>query len=186
MIEVKKLPLEFDAAALRVDAEGFAQEEWIAHFNTQQYVGDWSGVVLRAPKNAHLPMYPDPTAEEFEDTPSLEKCPGVRGVMEKFECKLESVRFLRLGAGAKITEHRDYMLAIEEGVARIHIPVVTNDQVDFILNGRKVEMGEGEAWYLNFNLKHSVTNRGSGTRIHLVIDCIANGWLEEMVKSPAR
>ena len=38
-------------------------------------------------------------------------------------------------------------------------------------------MLEGEAWYLNFNLKHSVRNHGVSERIHLVIDCIANDWL---------
>ena len=40
-------------------------------------------------------------------------------------------------------------------------------------------MKEGEAWYLNFNLKHSVVNRSAEDRVHLVIDCVLNDWLRE-------
>ena len=38
-------------------------------------------------------------------------------------------------------------------------------------------MNEGEAWYLKFNLKHSVRNNGAAERVHLVVDCVANDWL---------
>ena len=40
-----------------------------------------------------------------------------------------------------------------------------------------MEMNEGEAWYLNFSLEHSVRNGGATDRIHLVIDCIVNDWI---------
>ena len=38
-------------------------------------------------------------------------------------------------------------------------------------------MSEGEAWYLNFNLPHSVENNGERARVHLVIDCLVNDWM---------
>ena len=38
-------------------------------------------------------------------------------------------------------------------------------------------MKEGECWYINANLRHSVANHGGTDRIHLVIDCTVNGWL---------
>ena len=41
-----------------------------------------------------------------------------------------------------------------------------------------MNMQPGEAWYLNFNLPHSVANRGTTDRIHLVIDCVMNPWLD--------
>jgi aspartyl/asparaginyl beta-hydroxylase (cupin superfamily) len=90
---------------------------------------------------------------------------------------MESARFLRLGAGANIREHRDYQLGFEDGFARIHIPVQTNRQVEFYLDGQSIEMSEGEAWYLNFNLKHRVSNGGETDRVHLVVDCLLNDWL---------
>jgi len=177
MISTLKLPFSFDVEALKGDLRNFSPEDWTPHFNTQYYEGDWSGIALRAPANAHVALYPDPTVESYVDTDAIARCPSVLRVLEHFECETESVRFLRLGAGATIREHRDYKLSIEDGVARVHIPVKTSAEVEFYLDGKRVEMKEGEAWYLNFNLPHRVINSTSEDRIHLVVDCIANEWL---------
>ncbi|HKP68866.1 MAG TPA: aspartyl/asparaginyl beta-hydroxylase domain-containing protein [Pyrinomonadaceae bacterium] len=178
MIPTLKLPFRFDPVALKNDLRGFSEADWTPHFNTQYYEGDWSGIALRAAANAHVGLYPDPTAEKFEDTPALEKCPAVRDVLKGFECETESVRFLRLGAGAKIRRHRDHKLSVDDGVARVHVPIKTSPFVEFYLDDKRVEMGEGEAWYLNFNLYHAVENHGTDERIHLVIDCIVNDWFQ--------
>ena len=174
-----KLPFSFDAQPLKAEAESFGPADWTPHFNTGYYEGDWSGIALRAPANAHplLALYPNPTAETYEDTAALTKCPSVSRVLDRFECPTESVRFLRVGAGSSIREHRDYDLGIEDGLARIHIPIKTSSEVEFYLDGNRVIMNEGEAWYLNFNLPHRVENKGTSERIHLVVDCVANDWL---------
>ena len=177
MISTLKLPFSFDVRSLKDELRTFAAEDWTPHFNTQYYEGDWSGIALRAAENAHLDLYPDPTAEKFVDTKAFSVCPSVAEILKSFECETESVRFLRLGAGASIREHRDHKLSVEDGVARVHIPVKTSDAVQFYLAGERVDMKEGEAWYLNFNLPHRVMNNSSEERIHLVVDCIANEWL---------
>jgi hypothetical protein len=110
----------------------------------------------------------------------LERCSYIPKVLKTFECELESVRLLRLGVQSNIIEHRDYMLGFEDGVARIHIPVETNPLVEFRLKGEVLQMREGEAWYLNFNLPHSVANDGKDARIHLVIDCLVNDWVSNI------
>ena len=176
MISTLKLPFEFDPATLQSDLHKLAPGDWTPHFNTQYYEGDWSGVALRGAAGAHVGLYPDPTAEGYVDTPMLEKCPSVRDVLAKFECETESVRYLRLGSGAKILRHRDYMLSVDDGLARVHVPVKTSPSVEFFLDDKRIEMNEGEAWYLNFNLFHSVENHGHDERIHLVIDCVVNDW----------
>ena len=180
MISYVKLPLEFDPQKLAADVEEFASHEWTPHFNTQYYEGDWSGIALRAAKDAHVGLYPDPTAESFENTESLARCSYVPSVLASFRCEIESARFLKLGAGSEIREHRDYKLGYEDGVARLHIPVLTNPKVDFLLDGSPVVMLPGEVWYLNFNLKHSVRNKSSADRVHLVIDCTVNDWLSSL------
>lgn len=174
MISKLKLPFTFDIKRLKADLETFSAEDWTPHFNQSYYEGDWSGIPLRAAKNSHLAIYPDPAAEGFEDTELMLRCEYIPEVLKTFECELETVRFLQLGAGAKILEHRDYMLGFENGVARVHIPVQTNPQVEFRLDGEILQMQEGEAWYLNFNLPHSVNNNGATPRTHLVIDCLVN------------
>ena len=178
MISKLKLPFVFDAEALQADLNNFTDEDWTPHFNQSYYEGDWSGIALRAPKDSHLSIYPDPAAESFEETAEMNRCSYIPEVLKSFECELETVRFLRLGAGAKILEHRDFKLGFEDGVARIHIPVATNPQVVFRLGGEDLEMKEGEAWYLNFNLPHSVENNGEKDRVHLVLDCIVNDWMK--------
>lgn len=177
MTSIVKFPFNFDTARLQTDAEKFAPAEWISHFNTHIYQGDWSGIALRSSANAHVALYPDPSAENFVDTDLMARCTYVPKVLSAFECELKSVRFLKLAAGAVINKHRDYMLGLEDGEIRIHIPVLTNPQVEFILDDQKVEMQEGEAWYLNFNLFHTVRNEGTTDRIHLVIDCVVNDWM---------
>lgn len=177
MIPVLKFPFEFDRQRLKSDLQNFSSGDWTPHFNIHNYEGDWSGIALRATEGAHSALYPDPTATAFENTEMLARCSYIPDVLKTFECDLETVRFLRLGGGATIREHRDYKLGFEDGVARVHIPVKTNAQVEFYLDGQLVEMQEGEAWYLNFNLKHSVKNRSDDERVHLVIDCKVNDWL---------
>lgn len=181
MIETRKLPFGFDAVRLKADLQNFTESDWTPHFNTSNYEGDWSGIALRAASNAHIALYPDPSAKGFESTAELSRCGYIPEVLSKFECEMESVRFLRLGAGAIIREHRDYMLGIEDGVARIHVPIETNPKVEFWMNDQIVPMTEGEAWYLNFNLPHKVFNYSDEHRTHLVIDCIANDWLRDLI-----
>lgn len=177
MIPVLKLPFDFDTGSLERDLKCFVADDWTPHFNTQYYEGDWSGIALRVAADAHVDLYPDPTATHYVGTAMLERCPYVPLVIETFKCPLESVRFLRLGPRAEIREHRDFKLSIEDGVARVHIPIKTNPLVRFYLDDKLVTMLPGEAWYLNFNLPHRVTNDSDEERIHLVVDCIANDWL---------
>jgi hypothetical protein len=42
-------------------------------------------------------------------------------------------------------------------------------------------MAAGEAWYLDLNLPHSVTNHGPTDRVNLVVDCVVNDWLDALL-----
>jgi hypothetical protein len=84
---------------------------------------------------------------------------------------------MRLTPGSVIKEHVDTDLSFEDGTVRLHVPVVTNDAVDFRLNGTRVVMEAGSCWYLRLSEPHSVANRGSEDRVHLVIDAEANDWI---------
>jgi hypothetical protein len=70
---------------------GLRTEEWSPHFNQRQYEGDWSGVALRSTPHAHVPLYPDPTSNEFVDLPVLDRCPYLREVLGAFDCPLTFV-----------------------------------------------------------------------------------------------
>ncbi len=183
MLTSLRLLFDFDPGLLTRDLTVVAPEEWISHFNTSIYEGDWSGVALRAVSGAALPLYPDPTAtEQFTDTTVLARCPYYREVLATFKCPLTSARLLRLRAGSSIAEHRDYRLGYEDGEVRLHVPIVTDPGVAFFLAGERVPMAVGECWYLNVNLPHRVENRSQIDRVHLVIDCVVNDWLAQFFR----
>jgi hypothetical protein len=96
------------------------------------------------------------------------------------------VRLLRLTPGSVIKEHHDNDLSFEQGMVRIHIPVTTNDSVDFRLNGTRCVMAAGSSWYLRLSDPHSVANRGASDRVHLVIDAVVNDWVAALFERAAR
>lgn len=179
MVDRLKLPFAFEPAALQADLDRLSTDGWLPHFNRDRYAGDWSGLVLRGPVGGGDTLYSG--GEAFEDRPLLERCPAFNAVMAAFRCPLRSVRLLRLGPGAVIREHRDYDLGPDRGEVRLHVPVRTHEAVDFRLRNRRVDMAEGEAWYLDLSQPHRVANRGDRDRIHLVLDAVVDDWLRALI-----
>lgn len=180
-----RLPLSFDPERLRADLDA-VNRDWIDHLVKQNYEGNWSVLPLRHTAGATHPVmmiYSDPTATEFVDGPLLGATPYFRDVLAAFKCPLTVVRLMRLTPGSVIKPHFDHDLAAEHGVARIHIPITTNPDVEFLLNGTPVAMAPGEAWYLRLMDTHSVANRGTSDRVHLVIDAIVDDWLNEVLET---
>ena len=183
-----RLPFTFDPERLRGDLHGLIDTPWTEHFVKQNYEGDWSVLPLRCTKGATHPIlqiYSDPSITEFEDTALLARSPYFREVLATFRCPLQAVRLMRLTPGSIIKEHRDNDLQAECGVARLHIPIVTNRDVDFRLNGERVVLDPGSVWYLRLSDPHCVANHGSANRVHLVIDCIVDPWLSAVLSTPA-
>jgi aspartyl/asparaginyl beta-hydroxylase len=184
-----RLPLDFDPARLADAMANFSRQEWIEHFVKRNYDGDWSVIPLRAPAGATHPVqmiYADPGRSDFEDTPMLAGSPYFRTVLASFACPLQSARLMRLAPGSVIKEHHDNDLSFEQGMVRIHIPVVTNDDVDFRLNDSRCVMAAGSSWYLRLSDPHSVANRCASDRVHLVIDAAVNDWVEALFERAAQ
>lgn len=178
-----RLPLDFDPRRLKADLDGLWGIAWTSHFVTQNYEGDWSVIALRAPAGASHPIQmivSEPGATRFIDTPALAASPYFRQVLAAFACPLLSVRLMRLAPGSVVKDHRDHDLSFEQGTVRIHIPVATNEEVDFRLNGLRCDMPAGSAWYLRLSDPHSVANNGLTDRVHMVIDAAVNGWVEAL------
>jgi len=173
-----KFPLNFNAIKMQEELNCFAEDDWIPHFNTGYYNGDWSAIPLRSIEGSAKSIYPDPSGTKlYEDTIHMKNNNYLREVVNTFECEKIDVRLLRLKAGSIIKEHRDYGLGFEDGEVRLHIPITTNPKLEFYLNKQRVIMEIGECWFLNFNYLHEVKNHGLTDRIHLVIDCKVNNWL---------
>lgn len=115
-----------------------------------------------------------------KDTPLREALPEMEPLIALIPGDHQRIRLMRLEpGGGELTRHAD-IIDREAGTTtgkllRIHIPLVTNPQVEFSswhLDGGRavVNMRAGEAWYLDTRKPHTAINNGDTPRVHLVID----------------
>jgi hypothetical protein len=79
--------------------------------------------------------------------------------------------FYYLESAAKIHPHRDLTGASLNNRIRFHIPVITNNNVNFVVDGEPIKMAPGYLWCLDTSYIHSVENGGDTSRVHIVIEC---------------
>jgi len=178
-----KLPISFDGARLQEDLRQVSEGDWLRHYKKIHYEGDWSSVGLVAAEGSAADIRS--VSGNFVPTEILKWCPCFQEVIAFFKCPLRRVRLLRLDAGAVIKPHVDRE-GVDFGIARLHIPVVTNDRVEFTSAGKKVTMGLGECWFLDTSYSHSVRNLGGEARIHLVLDCVVNDFVTDLLGADLR
>jgi hypothetical protein len=77
----------------------------------------------------------------------------------------------RLASGGLIKPHRDKHPSFHYG-HRIHIPIVTNPRVRFMIDGRPYQLEVGKAYEINNQLTHSVMNKGAQARINFIFDYV--------------
>lgn len=166
----------FDLERLRTDLDAALAQHWQAHYNDRAHRGSWTSIALRSASGADDDIQAREDAD-FIDTTLLGRCPYFREVLDSFECGKKAVRLMALAAGAEIKPHRDHGGSLEDGLARLHIPIVTDPAVVFTLDGEDVHFGAGATWYMNANCLHAVRNDSVRERVHLVLDCVPNDWL---------
>ncbi|WP_148714374.1 aspartyl/asparaginyl beta-hydroxylase domain-containing protein [Chitinolyticbacter meiyuanensis] len=165
-----RLPLSFDPAQLASLLAAVPEAAWHAHFNTGNYVGGWSGAALVAPAQAPTPLAPPGRDETVIETALLRAQPGWRAVLAALPGTARSARLLKLAPGSRILEHADPDLGDADGDLRLHIPLQTDDAVEFCVAGRAIPMRVGECWMLDLSLPHRVDNASPRDRVHLVVD----------------
>ncbi len=174
-----KLPFEFDVGRMQHELTQVATAEWVSHFNTEAYEKNWHCIPLRSVDGRldHIMSIAD---ANFQDTAILQRCPYFQEVINRFECEKTSIRLMSLEAGGVIKEHSDQGTSFQDGVTRLHIPVITSPLVTFRIDGEEVHFSAGHTWYLNANCLHGVQNNSALPRVHLMLDCISNPWLEQV------
>ena len=79
------------------------------------------------------------------------------------------VMLARMAPGGIIHPHNDANHAAK-WPHKIHVPLQTNPQVVFFVDGECYHLAEGEAVEVNNMAKHAVANRGTTSRIHLIFE----------------
>lgn len=176
-----KFPLAFNVARLQEDLVKIINSEWVGHYNSQGYSGNWSSLALLSRNGKSDEIYASVEGnEKLVPTEILDSCQYFKEILDGFPFEKTAVRLLQLSAGSEVKPHSDHSLGYEDGCFRLHIPIVTNSQVEFILDGKRLVMNEGECWYIDANFTHSVANRGKEDRVHLVIDGLKNEWTDRL------
>ncbi|CAD0008126.1 aspartyl/asparaginyl beta-hydroxylase domain-containing protein [Flavobacterium salmonis] len=176
-----KFPMFFDPEKLKKDVYKIIDKNWINHYNTNDYSGKWTSIALMSQNGKSNSIFALPNGEDkLVATEILDSCTYFEEILNSFLFEKTAVRLLKLDVGATVKPHRDNCLGYEDGCFRLHIPIITNSDVEFVLDGNRLIMNEGECWYIDANFIHSVANRGSEDRIHLVIDGLRNEWTDRL------
>jgi hypothetical protein len=172
--EFVRLPLSFDAERLAQEVKQFTAADWIPHPDGDP--GNFAVPLITAGgginNRCHGLMKP---------TVQLERCTYIRQVMGAFGEIFGRSRLMRLDAGCEVLAHVDYHHHWHTHV-RIHIPVLTQPEVEFHCGGKTVHMGAAQAWIFDSSLLHRVVNGGNTTRVHLVIDTAGSARFWSMVE----
>ena len=169
-----KLPFHFDTSIINKELAQFSKEDYNDIYN--------SSVSLETLWSMHFiePIGGPDKPPCFLPNKALKKCPYLLSILNTFQCKKETFRIHTLDPGAKIKPHRDTGYSLAHGKIRLHIPVQTSDKVGLLVNNTPIKMKEGECWYCNFHLTHEVNNHSDKPRVHLIMDCLVNDWIEDL------
>jgi Aspartyl/Asparaginyl beta-hydroxylase len=181
------LPFSFDVGQLQEALAAVeATRPWVSHFNTlayeASYGANWSCIALRSVGGVPDQIIPIDGAA-YEDTAALLASPYLQQVIKRFECEKTSVRLMALEPGGVIKPHRDAGTSLDDGVTRLHIPIQTTPEVLFCIDGQAVHFTAGHTWYLNASCLHGVVNASALPRVHLMIDCVTNPWLQAVFEA---
>ena len=106
----------------------------------------------------------------------------INDVLAKIPSTFERVRLMKIKANSGIGKHSDKIdkdFGLEDGkIVRIHIPIRTNDQVEFYLWESREKLTNylevGHYYYVDVRAPHAVQNNSDVDRIHLVVDTYVN------------
>ena len=172
-----RLPRRFDAARLRAEVAALPPQAWAPHPNG--IPGNTSVRLISAQGGEN-----DRVDGDMQATAHLAQTPYIRQLLSSFAVPWSRSRLLRLAPGAAVPEHADINYHWFYRV-RVHIPVITREEVRFHCDGESVHMAAGEAWVFDNWRLHHVVNPTSEERIHLVADTAGNAAFWQLVGSGA-
>jgi hypothetical protein len=185
-------PIRFDVEKMKADLESLQSSAvWLSHYDQGLSAG-WRAILLHS-KNGEVSgpesQRPSWDFSDYRRTPYVNQLPYFSSILDALQCPQGRIRILRLAPGGGIGVHRDVgaevgCLAFNQ--VRLHVPIVTNDQVTFFVGGERIKMRPGRLYYVNFSKPHYVKNEGKEARLHLVMDLKVNEWLAQFFPAPSR
>lgn len=118
----------------------------------------------------------DPTVQIFNEKNS-DVIEIVKPLIKTLENNFDGniIRFII----AKLKAHKSIIMHDKDGDVdafrysrRLHLPIVTDENVEFIIDDERIHFKEGIIYELNNLIPHGVENNSDNDRIHIIIDLI--------------
>lgn len=168
-----KLPIRFCVETLVREVNALPKSAWMPH--PQNFDGN-TAVPLVSPGGRMNDAFVGP----MDGTDALERCGYIKEIMAELNSTWGRSRLMGLDPGAVVPKHVDVHYYWRTHL-RIHIPVITNPQVGFTCDDKTMHLAAGECWLLDSFFQHSVDNRGSEKRVHLVLDTVGSAELWDLI-----
>jgi hypothetical protein len=170
-----KLPIRFDAEALEREVRALPEDAWVPHAT-----GFPGNEAVRLVTVGGQPS--DGFEGPMEPTEWLGRCSYMQQIMAALDGVWGRSRLMGLGVGAEVPEHVDCHYHWRTHL-RIHVPVITNPNVEFTCDGETIHMAPGECWVFDSFRWHEVHNRGHERRVHLVLDTVVTPHLWDLIEA---
>ena len=164
---------------------GMTDEICSANINYKTVYGDyqsggWHTAILYAPDGENN----DGLVHDGQGkaTSLVNSLPITRRFLEELGLDYFTVRIARNDHDSWLWEHRDYVeLNEEKKRLRLHVPLVSNLDAIMQFPQCKVHVAPGWIWKLDPTVNHAISNTGTDTRTHLILDCYVNSSLRHML-----
>lgn len=178
--------------------------EWQDHYSNYNIKDSWSAFALQGfrsdptyiikPSEMSKKWKTEHAAElelvDVQPTNIAKHFPAAMRLADLIPGKKERIRFMRLKANSSLGRHtdtgdKDSGICVGR-VARLHIPIITNDQCLFnswSQRGEKIErnLPVRSLSYLDTRKPHAVSNTSTVDRVHLVVDTWGSKELVDFV-----
>jgi hypothetical protein len=147
------------------DIETIRQKIYDAHRNTKTINLMWS---LESISNKFLTNKKTKEYNLFDIDSFLQKIKKLY-VNQYGLGEFKRIILTKLNANSNIDMHQDLGASLKNCI-RTHIPIITNSDVYFIVDGESKNMKVGEIWEIDNSKPHMVMNESNIDRVHLIID----------------
>ena len=145
------------------DEWNLRQKNFIVHKDTKSYPVIWSDNNI---VNNCLNIYRKP------DKLDILNC-ELDYLCKKYKGRVVKCVFANLPAHSEIIKHWDSGSSLICS-HRLHLPIKTNSEVDFYIEDKSYSLKEGVWYEINNQKNHSVINKSSMDRVHLMVDILPN------------
>lgn len=171
-----QLPFRFEAEKLIEEVEALPDDAWRRH--PTGHKGN-TAVSLVSFGGDHTD---DSIGGQQAPTTWLRPDSFIAQTIASFGVPVGRTRLMRIDPGGEATPHFDAHLYWFDRV-RIHVPIITTDDVEFQCGNAGVHMAAGESWVFDTFRRHNVLNPSDHHRVHLVIDTVGTPAFWDLIRA---